>query len=57
MGLQETDPVEVLGPVDSQKLKSSMTLFAAVDPNQTVFTDVLEKYFEGCLDEATTSRT
>ena len=51
-----TDPVQVLGPVDAQKLQSSMTLFAAAEPDHTVFLDVLDKFFGGSLDEATTSR-
>ena len=51
-----TDPVEVLGPVDAQKLQSSMTLFAAAEPDDTVFLDVVDKFFGGSLDDATTSR-
>jgi uncharacterized protein (DUF1810 family) len=55
-GLQATDPVEVLGPVDAQKLQSSMTLFARADPHEAVFQDVLDQYFEGSPDDATTRR-
>jgi uncharacterized protein (DUF1810 family) len=47
---------QILGPVDAQKLRSSMTLFARADPDRTVFTDVLSRYFDGIEDEATTSR-
>ena len=54
--LERTDPVAVLGPVDAQKLRSSMTLFARADPAQTVFQQVLDQFFGGVADEATTSR-
>jgi uncharacterized protein (DUF1810 family) len=33
-----------------------MTLFAAVAPADPVFREVLERYFAGADDEATTSR-
>jgi uncharacterized protein (DUF1810 family) len=49
-----SDPVAVLGPVDAQKLRSSMTLFAAADPGQPVFGAVLDRFFAGAADEATT---
>jgi len=45
-------PEAVFGPVDAMKLRSSMTLFAAVS-GQAVFTDVLGKYFGGRADPAT----
>ncbi|MBY3555140.1 DUF1810 domain-containing protein [Modestobacter lapidis] len=54
--LDTTDPVAVFGPVDGQKLRSSMTLFAAAAPDEPVFRQVLDHYFAGQLDEATTSR-
>ncbi len=54
--LPETDATTVLGPVDAQKLRSSMTLFARADPEQPVFQEVLERYFGGEQDPATTSR-
>ena len=55
-GLEETDPVRVFGPVDAQKLQSSMTLFACAVPELPVFREVLDQYFGGVLDEGTTSR-
>ena len=55
-GLDTTDPVAVFGPVDAQKLRSSMTLFAAAAPDEPVFRSVLGQYFDGAEDEATTSR-
>ena len=50
------DADRVLGPVDAVKLRSSMTLFAAAGPQEPVFPQVLDQYFAGQRDEATTSR-
>ena len=52
-GLHTSDPVAVLGGVDAQKLRSSMTLFAAAAPDEPVFTRVLDHYFGGAEDPAT----
>jgi uncharacterized protein (DUF1810 family) len=53
-GLPTTDPAEVLGSVDAQKLHSSMTLFSLAAPEEPVFAEVLEKYFGSALDPGTT---
>jgi uncharacterized protein (DUF1810 family) len=55
-GLPATDAVKVLGPIDAQKLQSSMTLFSLADPDEHVFRDVLDQYFAGTSDAGTTSR-
>ena len=54
--LEETDAVDVFGPIDAQKMRSSMTPFAQAAPDEPVFRRVLDRYFDGALDEATTSR-
>jgi uncharacterized protein (DUF1810 family) len=54
--LDTTDPERVFGPVDAMKLRSSMTLFAHADPDQPVFREVLDHWFDGTEDDATTSR-
>ncbi len=56
LDLPGSDAAAVLGPVDAMKLRSSITLFARADPAQPVFRAVLERYFAGQEDEATTSR-
>ena len=56
LDLDGGDAVAVLGSVDAQKLRSSMTLFALAAPEEPVFREVLDHYFGGELDEATTSR-
>ena len=43
----------VLGTPDDLKLRSCMTLFAAVVPAEAVFRDVLERFYEGESDEVT----
>jgi len=55
-GLDGTDPVAVMGAVDALKLCSSMTLFARADPGEPVFAAVLDRFFDGQEDPATTSR-
>jgi uncharacterized protein (DUF1810 family) len=54
--LDTADADRVLGPVDTQKLRSSMTLFARAAPDEPVFREVLDHYFDGTEDDATTSR-
>lgn len=54
--LDGLDATEVFGPVDAMKLRSSMTLFAAAAPDESIFTDVLAQYFGGDRDGATLSR-
>lgn len=55
--LEESDPGSVLGTVDAQKLRSSMTLFALAAPREPVFPAVLEQYFAGARDDVTVALT
>ena len=55
-GLRGRSAEQVLGPVDAMKLRSSMTLFAAAAPDEPAFRAVLDRWFDGAEDEATTSR-
>ena len=43
----------VLGELDAQKLRSSMTLFARAAPDEPVFQQVLDRQFAGQADPAT----
>ena len=38
---------QIFGGIDAIKLRSSMTLFAHADPDQKVFGQVIDQYFEG----------
>ena len=44
---------QIFGSPDDMKLKSSMTLFGALDETNPVFQNVLNKYFSGAKDEKT----
>ncbi|MGO4235664.1 DUF1810 domain-containing protein [Pseudarthrobacter sp. YAF2] len=44
---------DILGGIDAQKLRSSMTLFLRAAPGETVFKTVLAQYFDGEPDTAT----
>ncbi|HEY8319731.1 MAG TPA: DUF1810 domain-containing protein [Amnibacterium sp.] len=50
------DAEALLGPIDAQKLRSSMTLFARAAPGEPVFQDVLDRWFGGVADAATDER-
>jgi len=45
--------LEIMGRPDNLKLKSSMTLFALVSGENSLFQQVLDKYFGGERDELT----
>ena len=47
---------QILGSPDDLKLRSSMTLFAAVAPERQVFQAVLDAFFAGQADPATLAR-
>ena len=52
LNLATCDAIEVFGGIDCRKLKSSMTLFDFVSPND-IFDRVLDKYFNGQRDNRT----
>jgi uncharacterized protein (DUF1810 family) len=47
---------QVFGPVDAQKLRSCVTLFARADPAEPALRRVLDQYFGGVPDAATDER-
>lgn len=52
--LNENDAYKIFGSPDDLKLKSSMTLFSAIDNSEEkLFEKVLEKYFNGEPDNKT----
>jgi uncharacterized protein (DUF1810 family) len=44
---------EIFGPIDTMKLRSSMTLFLRADPEEVLFALVIDRYFEGAPDPLT----
>ena len=53
LGLETGNALEVMGYPDNLKLLSSMTLFSEAEPNNYVFSSVLDKFFEGRKDGVT----
>ena len=51
--LQSNDAHEIFGSPDDMKLRSSMTLFAALPDAYPVFKSVIDKFFNGAMDSAT----
>jgi uncharacterized protein (DUF1810 family) len=44
---------DIFGGIDAMKLRSSMTLFHRADPDNALYTEVLDRYFGGEPDSAT----
>ncbi|WP_375501350.1 DUF1810 domain-containing protein [uncultured Jatrophihabitans sp.] len=57
LDVDERTARDILGDVDALKLRSSMTLFALAAPDEPVFTQVLDRYFDGAADPATVELT
>ncbi|MFF2244887.1 DUF1810 domain-containing protein [Arthrobacter sp. NPDC058130] len=51
--LEGRSAVQIFGGIDARKLHSSMSLFDLAAPDETVFRDVLDRYFDGQPDPAT----
>ena len=51
--VESDDAQKVMGWPDNLKLRSCMTLFAEVAPEQPVFRSVLEKFYDGEMDGKT----
>ena len=51
--LESNDPVEILGETDAIKVCSCMTLFTSIAEKNSVFEQVLEKFYGGERDKLT----
>lgn len=49
--------LQMLGHPDDLKLRSSLTLFAAIEPAGSVFHQALDRFFDGKPDERTLQQT
>jgi len=56
LGVSGKSAAEILGGIDALKLHSSMTLFFRAAPKEPRFRQVLDRYYDGELDEATERR-
>lgn len=53
MEVPERSALQIFGPVDALKLRSSLTLFERAAPNEPLFGQALFKYYRGERDPAT----
>ena len=44
---------QIFGGIDAMKVRSCVTLFLRADPGETVFQEVLDRYFDGIPDSKT----
>jgi uncharacterized protein (DUF1810 family) len=51
--LNTQNPKEILGEIDARKLQSSMTLFALISEDGSVFHRVLARFYNGQMDGKT----
>lgn len=51
--LESNNPTEIFGRPDDMKLKSSMTLFSLAADDNRIFVRVLDKFYNGKLDNRT----
>ena len=49
----KTNAVDILGSLDAQKVRSSMTLFQKAAPDDKAFADVLDRFYGGEPDRKT----
>jgi uncharacterized protein (DUF1810 family) len=56
LDIRDRTAEEVFGSIDAMKLRSSMTLFHRAAPEESVFAQVLDRYYGGAADEATDAR-
>ncbi len=53
LDIEGKDIVDIVGPIDAKKIQSCMTLFLEVDRGNEVFKGIIDKYYDGELDENT----
>jgi uncharacterized protein (DUF1810 family) len=51
--LEGRGAVEIFGPLDAMKVRSSMTLFLRAAPDEPIFARVLDRFYGGRPDDAT----
>ena len=49
----ESNPARIFGRVDAMKFQSSLTLFALVAPENELFRETLERFYNGKMDDET----
>jgi len=51
---KDQDIEDILGDIDAMKLRSSMTLFALISENSSIFHQALDYFYDGVEDKHTT---
>ena len=51
--LNTQNPEEIFGEIDARKLQSSMTLFVLISEDGSVFHQVLDRFYDGQMDDHT----
>ena len=54
--IEDKEVEDIFAPPDNLKFHSSMTLFAEVAPDEAVFQDCINQFFDGVPDQATVER-
>lgn len=53
LNLETSDAYDIFGEPDDKKFRSSLTLFKAADPENPIYAQALEKFFDGKEDSMT----
>ena len=56
LGVRDRSAVQIFGTIDAMKLRSSMTLFDRAAPDESLFRQAIDRYFEGHPDMLTLER-
>ena len=56
LGVRDRSAVQIFGTIDAMKLRSSMTLFDRAVPDESLFRQAIDRYFEGRPDMLTLER-
>ena len=56
LAIDDKEARDIFAPPDDLKFHSSMTLFAEIAPDEAVFQDCINKFFDGESDPATVER-
>jgi uncharacterized protein (DUF1810 family) len=52
-GVPDRTAIEIFGGIDAMKVRSCMTLFRRVAPDEPAFQAVIDRFYDGTADEAT----
>ncbi|MBA2718090.1 MAG: DUF1810 domain-containing protein [Chloroflexi bacterium] len=56
LAIEDRPATDIFGATDARKVRSSMTLFHRAAPDDPLFREVLERFFDGIPDPATDER-